>query len=150
MREALEIQRRIGDGSAGCSLSVLVRIAEDRGEHDAAWRVREEAVALLRGAGSKRYLVVTLADAGRMALLDGDHARARPLLEEAVTISRERTPGRAQGVAACALAYLLSDRGEYDTARALLAEGLTIECELRSKQGIQRALHGFVYLATAQ
>src|SRR5439155_26425160 len=98
----------------------------------------------------RRYLVVTLADAGRMALLDGDHARARPLLEEAVTISREQTPGRARGVAACALAYLLSDRGEYDAARALLAEGLTIEYELRSKQGIQRALHGFVYLAAAQ
>ena len=43
-----------------------------------------------------------------------------------------------EAVAACALAYLLSDRGEYDAARALLAEGLTIECELRSKQGIQR------------
>ena len=87
---ALELSRRYGQlGLTGRVLRELASLTSERfGDHERAWVLFEEGLALSRAADDRRNVATNLRQQGRLASVEGQFRRAGALLDESVALLR--------------------------------------------------------------
>jgi tetratricopeptide (TPR) repeat protein len=114
-------------------LTVIGRVYQRLGQHDAARPLLEEALSIERlGGADSAQLAQSLNDLGVLLREDGDVARATPLLEESLAMRRRVLGGKDKDVAVTLveLARAYEDRGARDRAEPLFREALDIRREV--------------------
>ncbi len=135
-----EGRRRLGDALERATLlppshrrrafTAAASLALLQGDHAAAVRCAEDALAAAREAEEPRFVANALSNLGAIVLAAGDHARARSALEEAVARAREVGDQRITALAINNLGDLALTIGDYERARPLFEESLAL---LRSR-----------------
>lgn len=99
------------------TLNNLAVSAGHRGEHETAWALFEQALALRTEIGELRYMGMTHNNLGVAAYSQGDYERALPHLEEAVRLSTEIDCPLTTAASRQSLGNCLRERGEVEAAR---------------------------------
>jgi non-specific serine/threonine protein kinase len=126
----------------------LGEVASDRGEHERAKELFEEAGALCRELGDTRTLPKYYFNMGNEYLLQGDPQRATELLEEAVKLlAQGRTGGLNDALEQLGWAALM--RGDHERAKVLYTESLDLSLGLGDKWVAVGAVVGLACAAAA-
>jgi non-specific serine/threonine protein kinase len=139
--EWLAISRELDDKEAVTAEALLfLGYAEwhlvERGDYDLPNTRLNEALALLRQAGSGYRLAEALRMVGEIRVRQGDYDQANLLLQESLGISQEQ--GHKWGIAASlgTLGWLALCQGDCGRATQLLRESISIRQEIGDKGGI--------------
>src|SRR6266849_1667335 len=150
--ESLTLFREQGDKQGiAHTLSLLGRVAFERGNITPARVLFEESLALSREVGDKENIAWSLFSLAWLASEQGEYASARLLHEESLAMHREL--GNEVGIATSLLHLardLFDSQGDPVTARSLLEEGLTLFREVSDKQGIADSFYFLGQLVLGQ
>jgi predicted ATPase/DNA-binding CsgD family transcriptional regulator/DNA-binding XRE family transcriptional regulator len=133
--QALRVFDSLGDGAAAAQATTVLGAAHRYlGEHTAALRYLELAVAHRRRLGDEAGLVAALNNVAMIAVDTGDFPRAQRLLEE--TLALKRTLGHPRSVALnlANLADVFLKTGQAGPAEEALAEAADLSADLGDVQ----------------
>ena len=125
--------------SAVC-LATLGGLAVNRGDHQQARELLNEALAVARETGDRFHISLWLYNLGVLACTTGDFEQARVVLEECVTVSRAQGKWSAAG-ALQQLGWVRHAQGQHEQARSLLMESVDLHREFEDKLGVARTLY---------
>jgi non-specific serine/threonine protein kinase len=132
------------------ALSAAGLLAIGQSDHDAAWVLHTECLAIWHALGDNSGTAGTLTRLGAIARERGDHEAARTLIEQSLAL--KRSMGDQQGVAEALtqLGYMARDREDFADARSRAEESLAIWREVGDDLGIARALHALAHVGRDQ
>jgi predicted ATPase/DNA-binding CsgD family transcriptional regulator/Tfp pilus assembly protein PilF len=130
------------------SLYSAALAAEDRGDHEEARVLQEEALALCRQEGDTIFAPHVLNALGQiMYRHPGDLARADAYFTEALQQFRELGDAFGAGLALANRGRVARDRGELGQAAAMVAEALTLHWDDGDRGRTARCLNGLGVVA---
>ncbi len=148
--EAIPLFRRLGSVSQlALALHAAGLAEEDRGEHDAARALQEEALALCRTSEDTVFYVGHMLYA--LGVVDyrqhGDLDAAEAYFREALQRFQEVDDAYGAGIALTNLGRVARDRGDYAQATARYASGLTLHWADGDRGRIAACLNGLGIVA---
>jgi DNA-binding CsgD family transcriptional regulator/tetratricopeptide (TPR) repeat protein len=148
--EALPLFRRLGDVSKlALGLHAAGLVEEDRGEHDRARAMQEEALALCRTSDDAVFYVGHMLYALGVVVYrqHGDLDQAEARFTEALQWFQDSGDTYGAGIALANLGRVARDRGNYAEAAAFYAEGLTLHWDDSDSGRIAACLNGLGIVA---
>jgi predicted ATPase/class 3 adenylate cyclase len=145
-RQLYERAFEIGDRSDPSLAFVLVNlgdVTDSLGDHAAANRWYEEAIAMIGATGDPWGMAYAVSSYGQSAARHGDHATARERYEQALALYRQMGDQRGEARVLTLLADVTGDEGDEAAALALLYDALLIRSGLGDAPGICAALERF-------
>ena len=124
LEEALSLGDPASTDARASALYYLGRLAEDKGDAEAAGASYEEALALCRELSDESGAARALRELAFLATNEGDLDRARSLLEKSLALSQRLGDTQLIERALDCLAYLEMAEGDLDRAVALYEEVL--------------------------
>ncbi len=129
-----------GAGNVACALG---RLAEARGWHEEALRLRDEA-------GDRRGIASSLSNLGNLARFEGDLERSRERFEASLQIYRELGDRKHTAMVLGNLSANAIEREAYESARVYLEECLELHAHLGDAFNQARALHNLGMVSMRQ
>ncbi len=139
--DSLKIQRELGDAGRAATLNLLAILATERGEHERAAQLHQEALELRRELNDPIGISSSLLNLGVIARSQGNYRRAVELYEEALAIKRRMGDKTNAALALNNLAEIALFQGDYARSAVLAEESLALSREIDSKNGVAAALN---------
>ena len=119
----------------------LGRVAQQRGELDAAEHWYQQSLTITEQLGNRPYMASTYHQLGRIAQDRGELDTAEHWYQQSLTITEQlgNRPGMARTYHQ--LGIVAQDRGELDTAERWYQQSLTIKEQLGDRPGMARTYH---------
>ena len=144
----LELSRReVFPLYSGLALFMLAQAAAEYGEYERAASIGEEAIALLRQAGDRRWIAMALNDIGLLAAFSGNQERADKLHEEGIALSRAIGSTWHLGIALSDQGLEAEARGDQRTALDYFSESLVMLRDIGAKWYFAHPIAGIAGLA---
>jgi predicted ATPase/DNA-binding CsgD family transcriptional regulator len=147
--EAIPLNRQVENPrDLARSLYTAGLAAEDRGDHDEARRIQEEALVLCRQSGEMIFAAHVRNALGQITYRQrGDLDGADSHFTEALHQFRELGDAFGAGLALANRGRIARDRGDYARAAVLYAEALTLHWDNGDSRRIARCLNGLGIVA---
>jgi non-specific serine/threonine protein kinase len=147
--EAIPLKRQVeGAKDLARTLYSAGLAAEDRGDHDVARKLQEEALALSREAGDAIFAAHVLNALGQIAYRQlGDLEGADAFFAEALDQFRELEDRFGVGLALTNRGRIARDRGDLSQAAAMYAEALRLHWDNGDRAQTARCLNGLGIVA---
>ena len=111
---------------------------EEKGDHERAKELLEEALVLSREAGDRRGIAWSLGSLANVSSSQGDHERAKELYEEGLALSREiGRRGYRSAISCSALGYEFLLEGDHERATALNEEAAALHRSRGYRSGLE-------------